>query len=122
MSILIRRLTQAHLASVHSKTEAEFLLQWIPFGKKFWIDGRRIGITEEGEWIWTDGTRMHDCYEGFCNNNKNPPKSNCLHMGDCYENESHCSDWDHNIECEVELGYICKKRRNPCVDSECPKP
>ena len=125
MSILIRSLTQAHLASIHSEEEAKFLLKFIPFGEQYWIDGRRLPELHDGKaaWIWTDGTKMLDCYDGFCLpwTNKNTNNSDCLHLGGCYESEDDCHDWDYRINCWTALRYICKKLRKPC-GSQCPKP
>ena len=133
MSILIRSLTQAHLASIHSEEEAKFLLKFIPDREQVWIDGRRLPELPDGKaaWIWTDGTKMLDCYDGFCLpwTNKNTNNSDCLHLGGCYESEDDCHDWDYRIQCDTKLGYICKKLYHdpvlhggePC-DSKCPKP
>ena len=133
MSILIRSLTQASLASIHSEEEAKFVLERIPDREQFWIDGRRLPELPDGKaaWIWTDGTKMLDCYDGFCLpwTNKGTNNSDCLHLGGCYESEDDCHDWDYRIQCDTKLGYICKKLYHdpvlhggePC-DSKCPKP
>ena len=133
MSILIRSLTQASLASIHSEEEAKFVLERIPDREQYWIDGRRLPELHDGKaaWIWTDGTKMLDCYDGFCLpwTNKNTNNSDCLHLGGCYESEDDCHDWDYRIQCDTKLGYICKKLYHdpvlhggePC-DSKCPKP
>ena len=125
MSILIRSLTQASLASIHSEKEAKFVLERIPDREQYWIDGRRLPELPDGKaaWIWTDGTKMLDCYDGFCLPWTNKVRrSDCLHLGGCYESEDDCHDWDYRIQCDnPHNGYICKKLRKPC-GSKCPKP
>ena len=59
-------LSQAHLASIHSKAENLFLaLKVVPNERqKFWLDGRRLFPDTKEEFGWTDGTSWD--YQTLC--------------------------------------------------------
>lgn len=90
------------LVKIDSDKESKFLEE------KYLRKGRRrywIGLSDfdEGEWIWTDGTRL----TGYTNWEKGQP--NDYGNQDCGVIKSNAK-WGDN-KCWLQLGYICEKFR-----------
>ncbi|CAM4612025.1 unnamed protein product [Leuciscus chuanchicus] len=81
----------ANLASVHDRSENDFLLSLLPSSTRTWV-GAHDG-EQDGDWLWRDGTVFD--YANWCSgepNNAGGPE-NCLEINWTYWGWMDPSDW-----------------------------
>jgi hypothetical protein len=87
----------AHLASIHSAQEQQFVVQTFP--SIGWLGGN--DIREEGTWVWSDGTPMD-----FTNWKRSQPDNGGGNQ-DCLDNYYSNPEWDDNF-CYQQKLFLCK--------------
>ncbi|XP_034612961.1 dromaiocalcin-1-like [Trachemys scripta elegans] len=103
----------AHLASVHSAEENNFIYQLMgtpkDYEKKeaYWLGGRRDSqgqLEGEGSWRWTDGSAWH--YHNF--GNGKPDRITAETFVASWKLDQDAITWD-NYEASLEFMSVCKR-------------
>ena len=101
-SACIKKNTKAHLASIHSNTEDNFILANAP-GQKIWLGGSDEG--KEGSWFWKDGSPWTYSHWGGDQPDKGE-EENCLMISEREWHDVKCAgDWFTHAS-----GYACSYR------------
>ena len=121
---LSRCFPQAHLASVHSQAESDFLAsRLMPQDRgEFWLDGRRMFQEYTEPFGWTDGTSFD--FKQFCESdipNLTPiwrsrlgglggpeAEGDCLKVCGCNYDVTGTHCWT-KTDCSIRLPSVCKK-------------
>jgi len=96
----------AHLASIHSDEENEFIMTHF---QTYTAVSQWIGLmkSQQGSFMWSDQSSL-----GYYNWNENEPNDHNRTNGeDCIEMHVHNGKWN-DIPCADINGYICKKRQD----------
>merc|ERR1719317_1259165 len=95
-------LTEAHLASIHSAEEMQFVHDNFRFGQHIWLGGS--DRDEEGSWVWTDGSQW--AYSAWYPDEPNNVPEDCLvYRG----SDNPMYSW-HDNHCDRSdgIGPLCK--------------
>ncbi|XP_074495650.1 type-2 ice-structuring protein-like isoform X2 [Sebastes fasciatus] len=105
----------ANLASVHSKDEYQYLLQFTKQNngnQETWLGGS--DCHKEGEWLWSDGSVFE--HTEWCDGR---PDDEC-HVLNCLQmNYGVDFCWDDN-KCSATRSFVCAKPVPCCPESPCP--